>query len=182
VRVTTSHGTQSEPLQVVPDPRIQKGLTAQDTAAHWDLVSKTAADIEALHRAVNQIRTCREELQKQQGGADKRSVSKLASSLERKMAPIEEQLIQVNMKASEDNLRYPNRLDEQYDTFIATVDGDDFRPTEPQLQVFAQLHDRLEEQLAKWKSVVDKDLPALNGRLQAAGASAVTVSEGAQGL
>ena len=66
------------------------------------------------------------------------------------------------MKASEDNLRYPNRLNEQYDTFIATVDGDDVRPTEPQLQVFAELHARLSEQLAKWKALEDSQGPALN--------------------
>jgi hypothetical protein len=75
------------------------------------------------------------------------------------MTSIEEQMIQVNMKASEDNLRYPNRLNEQYDTFIATVDGDDMRPTEPQLQVFAGLHTRLSEQLAKWKALMDSQGP-----------------------
>jgi hypothetical protein len=85
------------------------------------------------------------------------------------MTPIEEQLIQVNMKASEDNLRYPNRLNEQYDTFIGTIDGDDARPTEPQQQVFAELHGRLSEQLAKWKALIESDLPALNAQMQHAG-------------
>src|SRR5581483_9041249 len=110
VRLTTSHGTQSQPLQVVPDPRLSGSLTAADEAAHWDLVSKTAADIEALHRAVNQIRACRTELQKLQTdthASEARSLGKSVSKLENEMAPVEEQLIQVNMKASEDNLRYP---------------------------------------------------------------------------
>ncbi|HET9389876.1 MAG TPA: hypothetical protein VFO44_09540 [Steroidobacteraceae bacterium] len=185
VRLTTLQGTQSVPLQVVPDPRIQRAVTAADVAAHWDLVSKTAADVEALHTAVNQIRATRQELQKRQDGTSgesgKHSLSRTESELEKKMAPIEEQLIQVNMKASEDNLRYPNRLDEQYDTFIATVDNDDFRPTEPQLQVFSQLHTRLQEELGKWKSLQDTDLPKLNSRLKEAGAAPLAVSGAAPG-
>ncbi len=59
------------------------------------------------------------------------------------------------MKASEDNLRYPNRLNEQYDTFIATVNGDDVSPTEPHLQVFGELHRRLGAELAKWQELKD---------------------------
>lgn len=94
------------------------------------------------------------------------------------MAAIEEQLIQVSMKASEDNLRYPNRLNEQYDTFSATVDGDDVRPTQSQQQVFAELHRRLGDQLAKWKSLREADLTALNDQLQHAGMERIAVPAG----
>lgn len=166
VRMTTRNGTQSVPLEVVLDPRLKDTVTAGDIAAHWDLVKKTAEDIDALHRGVNEIRARRTALEKvrQRTGTDPdtRALIDAAAGFDRKMSPIEEQLLQVNMKASEDNLRYPNRLNEQYDTFIATVDGDDVRPTEPQLQVFAELHARLSEQLAKWKALEDSQGPALN--------------------
>src|SRR5579863_3657623 len=137
VRLTTPRGSQSQPLEVVADPRLQPKLTAQDVSAHWDLVHQTAADIEALHRAVNELRADRERLDKanQNGASGHGSLASVVREFEKSLTPIEEQLIQVNMKASEDNLRYPNRLNEQYDTFMATVDGDDFAPTEPQLQV-----------------------------------------------
>jgi len=82
------------------------------------------------------------------------------------------------MKASEDNLRYPNQLNEQYDTFVATVDGDDVRPTEPQRQVFGELHRRLTEQLAKWKSMLDTDLPALNTAMHGAGVPSLSAPAG----
>ena len=166
VRMTTRNGVQSVPLEVVLDPRLKDTVTAGDIAAHWDLVKKTAEDIDALHRAVNEIRASRTALEKvrQRTGTDPgtRGLIDAAAGFDRKMSPIEEQLLQVNMKASEDNLRYPNRLNEQYDTFIATVDGDDVRPTEPQLQVFAELHARLSEQLAKWKALEASREPALN--------------------
>jgi photosystem II stability/assembly factor-like uncharacterized protein len=182
VRLTTRNGTQSAPLEVVLDPRLKDTVTADDIAAHWELVKKTADDIEALHRAVNEMRAGRTALEKvqQQAGTDThpRAFTAAVTGFERRMTPIEEQLLQVNMKASEDNLRYPNRLNEQYDTFLATVNGDDVRPTESQLQVFADLHRRLSEQLAKWTALRDTDLRALNTQLQRAGVPAVTLSGG----
>ena len=182
VRLTANKQTQSAPLEVVLDPRLKDTVTAADIAAHWDLASKTTADIEALHRAVNQMRAIRAELtqrgQHTQSGHGPDSPTAAAAAFDRKMAAIEEQLLQVNMKASEDNLRYPNQLNEQYDTFIATVDGDDVAPTEPQQLVFAELHSRLEEQLAKWKSMQDKELPALNTGLPRAGISQLSLAGG----
>ena len=82
------------------------------------------------------------------------------------------------MKASEDNLRYPNRLNEQYDTFIATVDADDVAPTVAQQEVYTDLHRRLVEQLEKWQSLANKELPALNTRMQEAGIPRLAVGEG----
>ncbi len=179
VRLTTRNGTQSVPLEVALDPRLKDTVTADDIAAHWDLVKKTADDIEALHRAVNEMRAGRTALenvqQRTRTDAHARGFTDAVTGFERRMAPIEEQLLQVNMKASEDNLRYPNRLNEQYDTFLATVNGDDVRPTESQLQVFADLHRRLGEQLAKWNALRDKDLRALNAQLQRAGVPAPAV-------
>jgi hypothetical protein len=181
VRMTTPVGVQSVPLEVVLDPRLTDTVTPADMAAHWELARKTNEDIEALHRAVNQVRASRTELVKVQGtqsGSGSRAHVAGTTDFERNMAAIEEQLVQVNMKASEDNLRYPNRLNEQYDTFSATVDGDDVRPTQSQQQVFAELHRRLGDQLAKWKSLMETDLPALNDQLQHAGFERIAVPAG----
>jgi photosystem II stability/assembly factor-like uncharacterized protein len=182
VRMRTLNRTQSAPLEVVLDPRLKETVSTGDIGAHWDLASKTTEDIEVLHRTVNQMRALRADLGKVQQPSVTSHGSNApvaaAAAFDRKMALIEEQLIQVNMKASEDNLRYPNQLNEQYDTFIATVDGDDVRPTEAQHQVYVELHSRLDEQLEKWKSLLDTELPTLNAQLQHAGVAHLTVPAG----
>jgi hypothetical protein len=182
VRLTTRGAVQSVPLQVVPDPRLKDTATAGDMAAHWDLMTRTAQDIDVLHRAVNQMRTTRRNLETLKAWAGSEAGSKAlvaaAADFDRRMAPFEEEIIQVNMKASEDNLRYPNRLNEQYDTFIATVDTDDVAPTVAQQEVYAGLHRRLLEQLEKWKSLANTELPALNTRMQEAGIPRLAVGEG----
>ena len=181
-RLTTKGGAQSVPLEVVLDPRLKDTVTEQDIAGHWDLAMKANEDVEALHRAVNQMRTLRSDLETMKkwagGKPDAKALLDSADAFDKKMRPIEEQLIQVNMKASEDNLRFPNQLNEQYDTFVATVDGDDVRPTEPQRQVFAELHRRLTEQLAKWKSMLDTDLPVLNTAMHGAGVPSLSAPAG----
>ena len=48
------------------------------------------------------------------------------------------------------------------------VDSADAAPTEGELAVFAQLDQELEAQLAKWREVLSKDLPALNDSMRKA--------------
>ena len=70
------------------------------------------------------------------------------------MAPVEEQLIQVNMKGSEANLAFPNMLNEQFDTFSAVVQAGDSAPSQQQYEVFKMLRGQLDQQLAAWKQIM----------------------------
>ena len=176
VRFTANGKTQIAPLTIIMDPRIKDQVTAEDLKQHWELAHQTWQDIDDLHRAVNQIRATRAQMQKLgkgvggAAGAD----SANARALDIKLTAVEEQLVQIQLKASEDNLRYPNRLNEQYDTFSATVDGDDFAPTTPQREVFAELHGRLTEQLAKWQPILEHELPAFGAAVPTAEVSSPT--------
>jgi photosystem II stability/assembly factor-like uncharacterized protein len=186
VRLTVRGKAQVVPLVVAADPRIKDQVTADDLQQHWDMVSQTSQDIDTLHRAVNQIRAIRADLEQlkkwSQDDAAAKSVLAAADAFDEKTRPIEGQLMQVQMKASEDNLRYPNMLNEQYDTFIATVDGDDFAPTAPQRRVFEELHGRLGAQLAKWNLMLTTDLPALDAAMHSSGIPNLTIPSGAPAL
>ena len=78
------------------------------------------------------------------------------------MTPVEEKLMQVKMKSSEGNLRYPNMLNEQYASFNDLIQSFDQAPTAQQLEVYDELHTRLTAQLAKWQQIQTADVPALN--------------------
>ena len=82
----------------------------------------------------------------------------------------------VKMAASEDNLRYPNMLNEQYDAFAGTLDTEDFGPTESQRQVFAYLHEALAGELAKSRAVSDADLPALQALMRDHGVPSIVAT------
>jgi photosystem II stability/assembly factor-like uncharacterized protein len=170
VRLTVRGKSQTAPLEVVQDPRLEGQITAGDVKELADLSMRTWADIDALHKAVNQIREVRTRLETfkkwSEGNAAAKPVIEAANALGTKVAPIEGRLLQVKMAASEDNLRYPNMLNEQYDTFAATLDSEDFGPTEGQRQVYAYLHGELAGALAKWRAVCDTDLPALQALMR----------------
>jgi hypothetical protein len=82
------------------------------------------------------------------------------------MTPVEEQLMQVNMKGSEGNLAFPNMLNEQLDTFSSSVQAGDSAPTQQQYEVFKMLRTRLDQQLASWKQIATSDIPALNDTIR----------------
>ena len=77
------------------------------------------ADVDALHKAVNEVRAARKAL------AGRPS----AAALDGQLRKVEEALMQVNMKGSEANLAFPGMLNEQYATFAASMDDADTPPT-----------------------------------------------------
>ena len=147
-----------------------------------DLALKVRQDIDSLHRAINQIRALRTNLNTLQqwvgDGAANQGVIQAAKSLDQKMSPVEAQLMQVKMKSSEGNLRYPNMLNEQYATFNNIVQGVDGAPTQQQLLVFDELHGRLTTLLAAWQEVIRTEIPALNEQMRKHGVPNITVASG----
>jgi photosystem II stability/assembly factor-like uncharacterized protein len=174
--------TQTVPLTVIQDPRLKDTVSMADLQKQAELTGNVKSDIDGLHRAVNQIRGLRASLvalQKPSGGAAPNSdVIAAANALDQKMTGVEEVLIQVKIKSSEGNLRYPNMLNEQYASFNDLIQSFDQAPTASQLQVFDELHSRLTAQLTKWQQIQSTDIPALNDALHKAGAPAVTVGNG----
>jgi septal ring factor EnvC (AmiA/AmiB activator) len=144
---------------------------------------KVRDDTEALHVAVNQIRGVRSQLEvvkrrfQEQSEKNKQIINAI-DELNKKMDPVEQQLIQVKRKSSEGNLGYPNMLNAQYDTFRATIENADATPTQSETAVFDGLHRRLQEQLAAWKQIASSDVPAINERIRRESISLVEVPSG----
>ena len=141
LRLTANGVTRTASLLVAADPRVPGSDAA--IAEKSALALATVADIDALHKAVNEIRTTRKSLAGRPPMA----------ALDARAAKIEQALMQVNMKGSEANLAFPGMLNEQYATFAATLDGADTSPTAQQRAMFKALHLRLTEQLAAWRQL-----------------------------
>ena len=141
LRLTAGGVTKTSPITVYADPRVaNSGPAIAEVTA---MAVQVRTDIDALHRAVNAIRSRRGVLKTanktgRAGGAD-----------DRRLASVEEQLMQVNMNGSEANLAFPGMLNEQYASFAATLEGADVAPTAQQKALFASLHERLRVELAQ---------------------------------
>jgi hypothetical protein len=165
VRLTVGGQSQTQPLELAMDPRM-KDMKMDDLQKQFDLAMQVRDANTDLHRGVNQIRALRAELkamhQRFDGDAKLKSLVDQADALDKKMTPVEERLIQVNMKGSEANLAFPNMLNEQLDSFSAIVQAGDGAPTRQQYEVFKMLRGQLDEQLAAWKQIMSADVPAFN--------------------
>jgi hypothetical protein len=182
VKLTIKGKSQAALLEVTIDPRIQNQVSGADLQTQSELAFRVRQDIDALHRAVNQIRGLRANLQTLEKwtveGTPNSEVISAAKALDQKMTPVEESLIQVKMKSSEGNLRYPNMLNEQYATFNDLIQGVDQAPTAQQLMVYDELHTRLTAELAKWQEMRRNEVLALNDLMRKNGVPTLSVGNG----
>ena len=181
LKLTVAGKSQTVPVEVKVDPRVK--TTQADLQKRFDLAMRVRADIEVLHTSVNQLRGVRSQLELvkkrlEEEGDEGKPVLAACDEVEKKIAPVEQELIQVKMQSSEGNLRYPNMLNEQYDSFRATIETADAAPTQAELAVFDELHGRLEKQVAAWKQIAATDVPAVNDLVRKQNISLVEVPAG----
>lgn len=160
--------TRTAPLTVIADPRVLNSADA--IRAKTQLALAAEQDIDQLHRAVNAIRKTRSELQRvgtaSNGSPADKALSDEANGLSKQLDPIEQHLMQVNMKGSEANLAFPGMLNEQLATFALSMDDADTPPTTQHLAFYQSLHDRLAIQLGLWRKLQREGIGALNTQLQ----------------
>jgi photosystem II stability/assembly factor-like uncharacterized protein len=174
VKLTVDGKSQTAPLAIYNDPRSK--ASDEDLRASFELQVKTRALIDALHVAVNQIRSTRAQanLLRARLAADPHGKELVASidGIAKRMDAVEGQLVQVKLASSEGMLRFPTMLNEQLDSFRGSI-ASDRPPTQPQLQLYAEFARRLDTQLTAWKAVMATDLPALNKKIIASGVALI---------
>ena len=172
VKLSVGGKSFDQPMAVVVDPRVAGNEAA--IRAKTELQLAAVNDIGRLHHAVNGIRKTRESLAKAKGRLGGRdALAAQIESLATALDPIEQALMQVNMKGSEANLAFPGMLNELYASFAASQDDADTAPTTQHQAKFNALHAQLDEQLAKWEQLRAGPLLTLNDGLKEAGVAAV---------
>lgn len=177
IRLTVDGKHYEEPFELKGDPR-ESPEQVQQVEQQVAFELQVRDEISKLHTAVNEIRDLRtklETLKKWLGdNAKGQPLLQSADALDKKMSAVEGQLIQVKLKSSEGNLRYPNMLNEEWATFAMLVDIADAAPTQQQQDVFHQLSQQTDENVAKWEQIRKTDVPALNEMMRRSGAISLT--------
>jgi hypothetical protein len=170
VKLSLNGTSQTVPLTVAPDPRANASAGA--IAAKTQLALAATQDIDDLHKAVNEIRDTRADLgriKQAVGTCDAgNALATEATAVAAKLDPIEQTLMQVNMKGSEANLAFPGMLNEQYATFQLTLGDADTPPTAQHKAMFDELHQHLTTELAAWHQLRIGDLADFNAKLKRA--------------
>jgi len=168
VRLTANGKSMTVPLEVKQDPRVNVSLA--DLQKQFDLEMKIRQQLSDLHQTVEEIRNTRLQFHGLQTrlGDDPRFKNVVAAgeSLDKKMTPVEEQLLQVKIKSSEASLNYPVLTDEQLHNLFFSVDVADAPPTQQQYAVFQELSGKAQPLIAQWKQIMSTDVVALNQMMQ----------------
>ena len=177
VRFTAGGHAASEPLQVIGDPRLP--TTAEDYQKQYDLLLKIRNTLAETHDAINRIRDVREQVKavadhaKQSGGDE--AIGKAADALSKDLTSVEEALYQTKNQSSQDPLNFPIRLNNKLSALAGVVASADGAPTVSSYAVYEDLAGRIGTELARLRTILDRDLPAFNQLVRDKGVPAVVI-------
>jgi hypothetical protein len=120
------------------------------------------------------VRTQLQSLKARLGDSPKaKAIVASADAIDARMSPLEQELIQVKARSSQDMCNYPTMFTSKLAWLSNVVDSADRAPTRQAVEFFGELKARAEAQLEPWSELVSKDLPALNELMQREGIPAV---------
>ncbi|MCL5288723.1 MAG: glycosyl hydrolase, partial [Acidobacteria bacterium] len=165
------------PLAVQLDPRVK--TPAADLQKQFDLLMQIRARVNDVHDAINNMKDLRTQIQALRKRHEKNDKAKdllaQADAVEKKLAPIEQELYQTKAQSGQDLLNWPIQLNNKLVALAGVVESADTAPTQQSYDVFKYLTGKLDPVMAKWKDVRDKDVPALNKQARDVELPAVTL-------
>ena len=179
VRLTVDGRTQVQPLEVMPDPN--PGASLAELQKQYDLVRAINAELDQVQTAALELRSLHHGLERVRAAAPARpEVTAASRTLEDKATAIEERVIQVRSVADEDPLNYPIRLNNMLASLASTVSQGDFAPTKQAYAEFEELKGHAVTDLAEWRDLKARDLPAFNAMLARAKVKPVVLDAAAE--
>ncbi|HUJ31647.1 MAG TPA: hypothetical protein VLY23_10235 [Candidatus Acidoferrum sp.] len=168
------------PVELKEDPRVP--VTEADLQKQLELGLKMRDRLSEAHKAVNEMKEVQAQmtaLKKRLTEEDKdknKEIITAIDDLNKKIEGVEAELVQLKAKAGEDALNFPNGPADQLQALLASVDGSDNAPTAQSYTVFDTLNGPIGTGIAHWKDLKDKDVPALNEKIEKANIPAIAVT------
>ena len=164
VRLTLDGQSQTQPLEIVPDPR--GTLTPEQYRRQFELQADINAELSRVHQAVLDIRVERDRvhaaMKAAAGAPDAARIEAAGQALDGKMTAVEEVLIQPRAHASEDALNYPVQLNNMLAALASLVGSGDYPPTRQEEAMFVELKGKADAQLAAWSALKSSDVVAFD--------------------
>jgi len=170
VRVIAAGQTETQPLTVKLDPRVK--ATPEALQKEFDLSMKIRDQITLADETVNEMTSVREQMdalkKRIASNAQLKPIVDAADAIEKKMEPINNRLWQPKMKASEEDLNYPDELNDQLKGVAEFMEGSDNAPTAADYAAYQYLSSRVAKYVAQWREIQSKDLAAFNRQVRKA--------------
>ncbi len=164
VRLSVGKKSWTKPFEIRKDPRI--ATTDAEFKEQFDFLMKVRDKVSDAHEAVNMIRNIRAQtndlVSRMEKHPAKDSVSHAAKRLNDKLKAVEEDILQVKIKAGQDALNYPIKLNDKIATLSGVASSADAKPTQQTYDVYQELSGKLDGLLERYKTAMTTELSAFN--------------------
>jgi photosystem II stability/assembly factor-like uncharacterized protein len=174
VELTADGHTETQTVLIKPDPRVDS--TPEEYRKQLELALQIAGKVNAANDAVISIRSQRKQLDAYAASAGP-ALAAEAKRISAELGTIEEALYQTKLRANEDALNFPIRLNNKLAALLGVVTESDSAPTEQSYAVFKELSAQLQVQLEKLAAVDSKEIEGFNNRVREQNIPAITVSK-----
>jgi len=178
VRVTVGGQSQTRPLRILPDPRVD--IAAQQFAeldAHLEevaaLFTRVVTHLDSLRGARDQVARIADQTEAHERHQD---IEASADSIRERVAAWEAQVVQSQHESAEDEINWPNMFDVQIMHVLRSSDRADAPVSGGAKTRLADLNAEWDVLVAEYDSIVRGDIAAFNELLRQAGIDPVTVS------
>jgi photosystem II stability/assembly factor-like uncharacterized protein len=184
VRLTVDGKSQTQPFEIVPDPRLK--VTQEDLKKQFDLMEAILGKVTQVHEAVQQMRDVRAQINglnkrlTQEKFANAKAIADAGAALDKKMTVVEEALIQTKARSGQDVLNYPIRLNNLLVALGGVVSSADASPTKQDYELYDELSKQADEQLTQWNNIVKTDLASFNALVRQQEVPAVGITPGSK--
>ena len=164
--------TQTQTVLVKPDPRVN--TSPEDYRKQLDLALEIAARVDAANKAVLAIRSQRKQLESYAASAGPQLAGD-AKRIAGELGVVEDAIYQTKLRANEDALNFPIRLNNKLAALLGVVTQSDTAPTEQSYAVFKDLNAQLQVQLDKLAAIDSKDVSSFNAAVKQQNIPAITL-------
>ena len=176
VRLTVGNAAPlTEKFVVKKDPLTS--ATVADLVEQQRFALQLRDRVSAANDAVKTIRNVRRQLEDR---APKMSSNArfgtMVKTFEDQLANVEDSLYQTKNRSGEDPLNFPVRINNQMAALLGFVASGERRPPKQAYDVFTVLDPKLQTELARYRRVLDANLPKINAALKAAGQAEIVPS------
>ncbi len=173
IELIADGNTETQTVLIKPDPRVT--ATTEDYQKQVDLALLIAARVDAANQAVIDIRNQRKQLENYAASASPQLAGE-AKRISGELTAVEEALYQTKLRANEDALNFPIRINNKLAAMLGVVTQSEVAPTEQSQEVFRELNTQLQVQLDKLAAINSKDITAFNSTVREQNIPAITIS------
>ncbi len=179
VTLTINDDQQEQTFKILADPRWD--ATQADVEAQFEFLTSVRDKLTETHETITQIREIRSQLNtvvdKVEGDDSKQDIVTFAEVIDSKITEIEEELYQTKNQSRQDPLNYPIKLNNKLANVGSQVSYGNYRPTQQAYDFKEKVTEKIDEQLGKFRDVVNEDLPRFNQMVQQKSVNAVSLDE-----